>query len=63
MVYVPPVIIEELENIKFEEELEVNTEAYRRMAKYCFLGREVARTKGFTMGKARKNKKTKHRLF
>lgn len=40
MVYVPPVIIEELESIKEDHSLIKNTEAYRKMVKYSRLGRE-----------------------
>lgn len=40
-VYVPPVIIEELENIMTEHELTIKAEGFRKMAKYSQIGRKV----------------------
>lgn len=45
MKYVPTVIIEELENIKADHGLEVEVEAFKKMAQYARVGREVERIK------------------
>lgn len=41
MIYVPPVIIEELENIMKEDGLTIKTEGFRKMVKYAKLGRRI----------------------
>jgi hypothetical protein len=45
MKYVPPVIIEELEAIKQDHGLDVEVEAFKKMAQYSRVGREVERIK------------------
>lgn len=45
MKYVPPVILEELENIKADHGLDVEVEAFKKMAQYARVGREVERVK------------------
>lgn len=45
MKYVPPDIIQELEMIKLDHGLEIEVEAFRKMAQYSQLGREVERIK------------------
>ena len=45
MKYVPPIIIDELEAIKASHQLQVEVEAFRKMAQYSQLGREVERLK------------------
>lgn len=39
--YVPPVIIEEMEDIMKEENLTIKTEALRKVASYSKLGRKI----------------------
>ena len=43
MMYVPPVVIEEVEDIKREDCLEQNSDAMKLMTKYARTGREVFR--------------------
>lgn len=45
MKYVPPVIIEEMEQIKQEHGLEKEVEAFNKLVKYAQLGREIERIK------------------
>lgn len=40
-IYVPPVVIEELENIMDEHDLTIKSEGFRKMVKYAQLGRKV----------------------
>lgn len=40
-VYVPPVVIEELENIMSEHDLTIKAEGFRKMVKYARVGRKV----------------------
>lgn len=42
-IYVPPVIITEMEDIMREENLTVKAEALRKVASYSKLGREIQR--------------------
>lgn len=43
MRYVPPVVIDEVEDIKREEGIEVGSDAFRKLVKYAQVGREVKR--------------------
>jgi len=43
MKYTPPEVLAELENIKADHGLVVEAEAFRKMAAYAQLGREVER--------------------
>ena len=45
MRYVPPSVMDEIENIKKEHDLVIGTEAFRKMAKYSQLGREMEKIK------------------
>lgn len=45
MKYVPPVILEELANIKADHGLDIEVEAFKKMAQYARVGREVERIK------------------
>lgn len=45
MVYVPPSVMEEVDKIKKESDLVIGTEAFRKMAKYSQLGREMEKIK------------------
>lgn len=54
--YVPFIVIDELADIKREDSLNANAEAYRKLVKYARVGREVKRiaTLDFTRAKPRK---------
>ena len=41
MMYVPPVIIEELDNIMASEEITIKADAFRRLGKFARAGREI----------------------
>lgn len=56
MIYVPPVIIEEVYKIMQQEELHQRTEAFRKMAKYSQLGRDVNKTLLIGLPKEKKKK-------
>ena len=43
MVYVPAIVIDEIEDIKQEEEIVVGSEAFRKLVKHARIGREVDR--------------------
>jgi len=43
VVYIPPVVIDELEDIKREDEIHTGSEAFKKMVKYARVGREVKR--------------------
>jgi hypothetical protein len=45
MKYVPTAIIDELEHIKADHGLSVEVEAFKKMAQYAQVGREVERVK------------------
>lgn len=47
MIYVPPVIIDEVENIMQEEDLDTRPEAFRKLVKYARVGREAKRLSRF----------------
>ena len=79
IVYVPPIIMDELEDIKREDGIPVspvgNSIAFRKMAEYTRVGREAKRIITLNFGKAkplppvksyypeRKQKKMKRGLF
>jgi len=43
MAYVPPIIIEELQDIMEEENILIKADGYRELAKYSKVGREMKR--------------------
>lgn len=43
MMYVPPVIIDEIDDIKREDGIQIGAEAQRKLVKYARVGREVNR--------------------
>lgn len=43
MMYVPPIVIEELEDIMREDEIEGNADAMKLMTKYARTGRDIFR--------------------
>jgi hypothetical protein len=45
MKYVPIIVIEELENIKQDHGLDIEVEAFKKMAQYARVGREVERVR------------------
>jgi|TARA_R100000501_G_C2618176_1_gene111660 hypothetical protein len=45
MRFVPPAVMDEIETIKKEHDLEIGTEAFRKMAKYSKVGREMEKIK------------------
>ena len=59
MMYVPNVVIEQLEDLKQEENILSRPEAFRSMAKYSEVGREVKRVmkNPFDMYSATKHRK------
>lgn len=50
--WLPPVIIDEINDIQREEELTVKTEAMRKLVKYARVGREVNRMRRLNWSKA-----------
>lgn len=47
VMYVPSIVIEEVHNIKQEHNLDYGSEAFRKMAEYSVVGREVERLATF----------------
>ena len=43
MVYVPSIVIDEIEDIKQEEDIIIGSEAFRKLVKHARIGREVDR--------------------
>ena len=43
MIYVPPVIIDEVQDIQREDDIESRPEAFRHLVKYARVGREIKR--------------------
>lgn len=41
IIYVPPILIEELDNVMKEERLTVKTEGFRKIVNYSRLGRQI----------------------
>ena len=41
MIYVPPVIIDEVKDIQREDDIESRPEAFRNLVKYARIGREI----------------------
>ena len=50
--WLPPVIIDEMDDIKREDDLIKNVEAFNKMVKYCRIGREMKRLTRFDFRKA-----------
>ena len=48
MKYIPAVIIDELEDLKLEKGLDNDADAFRQIAGYSQVGREVERIKNFS---------------
>lgn len=59
MVYIPPVIIDELEDIRREDQIDSRVEAFRKLAKYSRVGREAKRLVNFGNDWSKKNKNRK----
>jgi len=59
MMYVPSIVIEQLEDLKQEEKILSRPEAFRSMAKYSEVGREIKRVmrNPFDMYSATRNRK------
>lgn len=51
MQYVPVIILDEVDDIKREDDLESGTEAYRQLVKYARVGRELNRIKNLDWSK------------
>jgi len=51
--WVPPVVIDELEDVKREDGLESSAEAFKHLVKHARIGREVNRMKRFDWSKAK----------
>ena len=51
--YVPPVIIDELDDIKREDNLQSDIEAWQKMTKYTRVGREAKRMFRFDWSKSK----------
>ncbi|RLA46956.1 MAG: hypothetical protein DRR04_05345 [Gammaproteobacteria bacterium] len=47
MKYIPAVIIDELEDLKMEKGMESDSDAFREIANYSQVGREIERIKNF----------------
>ena len=45
--YIPSIVVEELEDIKMEDDILSDAEAFRKMAKHARIGREVERIAKF----------------
>lgn len=56
MRYVPPVVIDEIEDIKREDEIEKGSEAFHKMVKYARVGREVKRMATLDWRRKKKSK-------
>lgn len=55
IVYVPPVVMDEVESIKADHDVESNAEAMRKMVKYSQVGREIERIRNLDfLGRRRK---------
>ena len=50
--YIPPVVIDEIKDLKREDEIHANSEAFRKMVKYTRVGREVKRLAKFDFRKS-----------
>lgn len=50
MKYIPAVVIDELRDLKLEKGLKSDSEAFREIANYSQIGREVERIKLFRFG-------------
>lgn len=50
--WLPPVIIDEMDDIKREDDLIKNVEAFNKMVKYCRIGREMKRLNRFDFSRA-----------
>jgi len=59
MIYVPPVIIDELQDLQREDDIPVRAEAFKKLVKYAQVGRETKRliTFGYDWGKKKKRHK------
>jgi len=61
--YVPPSVIEEVDDIKREDCILSQAEAMKKMVKYCRVGRETKRLYKFDWSKKKKPKKKKRGIF
>lgn len=50
--WLPPVIIDEMNDIKREDDLMKNVEAFNKMVKYCRIGREMKRLNRFDFSRS-----------
>jgi len=50
--YIPPVVIDEIQDLKREDDIEANVEAFKKMVKYTRVGREVQRLAKFDFRKS-----------
>lgn len=57
MVYIPTVIIDEIEDIRREDRIESKSEAFKLMTKYARVGREVNRLKKLNYDWSKKKSK------
>ncbi len=59
MMYVPPVIIDEVYDLQREDRIPVRADAFKELVKYAQVGREAKRlmTFGYDWGRKRKQKK------
>ena len=52
VMYIPPVVLDEVEDIRREDELDKNSEAFRKLIKYARVGRETKRLANLKFGKS-----------
>jgi|TARA_Y100000310_G_scaffold304896_1_gene344513 hypothetical protein len=55
--YVPSIIIDEIKDIQREDEVDSQSEAFKKMVKYAQVGRETKRLMRLDWSKANKKKK------